>query len=446
MNYIKQCPTCNNPVSYTTKKSLKLSIKNNSDCKKCSALKREPKSEKTKNKISQSLMGRKVPQDIIEKIKNTLKIKFNTPEYKQLFSNINRGENNGMYGKHHDEEMRKKISQITKEKMNSPEIKEKMLKIRNSKEYKENFSKSLKNKKDTRKFIKCKNPNCNNTFKLHESMVGRKLYCSRKCRSEHHWSITPLFEKKCLNPDCQNIIKRKFKTKLDRIYYCSPICRKNHKEQIFQESLKDTIKSHCRVCNKELIVNREPCGKLIPRKICDECNKKENQKKALLGTQKVQFLLKTDPQFQEKMKLIKKEVGIKMKEYYKLHGLSPKWIEWYRNYSSNGKSKLEDRFYEYLKTKTTDKIERYYPISNMFVDFYIPSKNIVIECQGNFWHMNPNKYSATDYNKSTKRTAQEQWEKDKRRRLFMESRGYKVVELWESEINKGDYKKLDIYI
>ena len=36
--------------------------------------------------------------------------------------------------------------------------------------------------------------------------------------------------------------------------------------------------------------------------------------------------------------------------------------------------------------------------------------------------------------------------KDKNRRLFMERQGYKIVELWESEINSGDYKKLDIYL
>ena len=82
----------------------------------------------------------------------------------------------------------------------------------------------------------------------------------------------------------------------------------------------------------------------------------------------------------------------------------------------------------------------------MFVDIYVPDKNLVIECFGDYWHMSPSKYSATDYNKSTKRTAAEQWEKDRKRKLFMESKGYKVVELWEHEINNGDYRKLDIYI
>lgn len=294
--------------------------------------------------------------------------------------------------------------------------------------------------------IKCKNPNCSSVFQLRPSHIGRKLYCCRKCRSEHHWMITPLFEKKCLNPSCNIVIKRKFKQQIDKIHYCSSMCRRNHKDQIFQESLKDTIKSNCRVCQREVVVNREHCGKLIPRKICDNCNKKENQKKTERMTEKVLELYKTNPKFREKMKIIQMEVGKKMKEHYRLHGLSPKWIKWYKNYSCNGKSKLEDRFYNYLKIRITDKIERWHPISNMFVDFYIPDKKLIIECLGDYWHMTPTKYSPADYNKSTKRTAAEQWDRDKRRRLFMESRGYKVVELWEGEINNSDYKKLDIYI
>lgn len=36
--------------------------------------------------------------------------------------------------------------------------------------------------------LKCKNPNYNNTFKLFKSEMGRKLYCSRVCRSKYHLS------------------------------------------------------------------------------------------------------------------------------------------------------------------------------------------------------------------------------------------------------------------
>jgi very-short-patch-repair endonuclease len=258
--------------------------------------------------------------------------------------------------------------------------------------------------------------------------------------------ITPLFEKKCLNPECIIIIKRKFKQQIDKINYCSPLCRHNHKDKIFQEKLKDTIKSNCKICDKELVVNREPCGKLIPRKICDKCNKKENQLKALNATARVKYLYNNDKTFRKKRKEIYIQTGKKMKERYAVEGLPKAWLNWYQKHSKIGKSKLEDKLYKYIRSKISSKPERWYPISNMFVDIFIPEKNLVIECFGDYWHMNPSKYSCHDYNSSTKRTAEEQWKKDKNRKLFMERNGYKVVELWESEINDGDYKKLDIYI
>lgn len=293
--------------------------------------------------------------------------------------------------------------------------------------------------------ISCKNPNCKNIFQLHQSLVGRKVYCSRQCRSAHHWNTTPLFEKICRNPSCNTIIKRKFKQQIEKIYYCSPICRKNHKKQLFEKSLNDIIKSNCRVCSIELITKREPCGKLIPRKICDECNKKENQLKAEKMTKMFSYLYNNDPIFRQNKQRQFKEIGLKMKEKHKIYGLPEKWKKWYCQFCSYGKSKLEDVVVNIIKQKIS-KIERSYPISNIFVDIYVPEKNLVIECLGDYWHMNPKKYSPTDLNKSTKRTAQEQWEKDKRRKLFLESLGYKVIEIWESEINNGDYSKLNIYM
>ena len=293
--------------------------------------------------------------------------------------------------------------------------------------------------------IKCGNPNCQNTFPLYPSELGRKLYCCGKCGSEHHWMITPLFEKKCINPACNVIIKRKFQQQIDKINYCSSKCRHDHKNTLFVESLNDTIKSRCRVCKTELTTKREPCGKLIPRKICDECNKKESREKTAKMTEKFLILMKTDEGFKRKMKKIFDANNKHLRAWMKIPENLKKWRMGCSKAFENGKSKIEDKAADYIKSKIS-KIERSYPISNMFVDIYVPEKNLVVECLGDYWHMTPQKYSPDDYNKSTKRTAKEQWDKDRRRKLFMESKGYRVVELWESEINRGDYQKIDIYI
>lgn len=293
--------------------------------------------------------------------------------------------------------------------------------------------------------IECKNPSCKNTFQLYRSEISKKLYCSRKCRSEHHWSINPLFEKKCKNSMCSKIIKRKFKQQINKVHYCSPQCRKIHRNRIFQKKLDDTIKSNCCECGVEIITKREPCGKLIPRKFCDSCAKEKKNQYVMRATEKYKFLYHNDVNFRESRRKKYKHTGIMLKKKYRAEGLPCKWIQWYQNFCLFGKSKLEDRVFDYIKSKNIFA-KRWYSISNLFVDIYIPDKKLIIECFGDYWHMNPLKYSKNDYNKSTKRSAQEQWNKDRKRKIFMESEGYKVVELWENEINGGDYSKLDIYI
>jgi hypothetical protein len=140
MEYKKHCPTCSKEIVFSCKKSLSLSIINNCDCKQCSALKRSSKSQETKQKISQTLMGRTIPRDVVEKIRNTLKIKFNTPEYKQKFSIQNGGENNPNFGNCHDAETRNKISNQTKIAMSSEYVRNHHLESHRTKEYRNKIS------------------------------------------------------------------------------------------------------------------------------------------------------------------------------------------------------------------------------------------------------------------------------------------------------------------
>lgn len=58
-------------------------------------------------------------------------------------------------------------------------------------------------------------------------------------------------------------------------------------------------------------------------------------------------------------------------------------------------------------------------IGAYIVDFYLPNRNLVIECDGDYWH-------GSDRAK----------EHDKKKDLFLESKGYKVLRLRECDINK----------
>ena len=62
--------------------------------------------------------------------------------------------------------------------------------------------------------------------------------------------------------------------------------------------------------------------------------------------------------------------------------------------------------------------------------------NKIIEFNGDFWHMNPQKYEFDYYNKISKIYAKDKWEIDSIKIKCAESHGYKVLTIWESEYNK----------
>lgn len=64
-------------------------------------------------------------------------------------------------------------------------------------------------------------------------------------------------------------------------------------------------------------------------------------------------------------------------------------------------------------------------IGRYVVDFYVPSKNLVIECDGEYWHDRP-----------------EMQAKDARKDTYFASKGYHVLRLLGSQIRKRDFTAL----
>lgn len=70
-------------------------------------------------------------------------------------------------------------------------------------------------------------------------------------------------------------------------------------------------------------------------------------------------------------------------------------------------------------------------------------KNIIIEFNGDYWHMNPSKYTADDINKTTKQKAVDKWNEDSYKKSLAEQYGYKVLVIWESEFNNSIKETID---
>ena len=66
-------------------------------------------------------------------------------------------------------------------------------------------------------------------------------------------------------------------------------------------------------------------------------------------------------------------------------------------------------------------------------DFTLGKK--IIEFNGDYWHMNPKVYSPDYFNKNTKFTAKEKWQKDDDKINLAKEKGYDVLVIWEKDFN-----------
>lgn len=73
------------------------------------------------------------------------------------------------------------------------------------------------------------------------------------------------------------------------------------------------------------------------------------------------------------------------------------------------------------------------------VDFLVDDKYI-IECYGDFWHCNPERYKPDYFNRGKRKFAKDIWKRDMCRKEFFEEHGYKFLSLWETDINKHPKK------
>ncbi len=67
-------------------------------------------------------------------------------------------------------------------------------------------------------------------------------------------------------------------------------------------------------------------------------------------------------------------------------------------------------------------------VGGKIFDFYIPSSNLLVEIDGDYWHGNPEKYKRPNKMQNTNR------KNDKRKDLIAESNGYKISRVWESDL------------
>jgi len=95
-------------------------------------------------------------------------------------------------------------------------------------------------------------------------------------------------------------------------------------------------------------------------------------------------------------------------------------------------TKIEKRVASWLNQNGVTDYKQNITVEGRNVDFKIGDK--IIECYGDYWHCNPQKYAPDFYNKSLKMTAEEKWDYDQERLQYLQERGYISLVLWGDEI------------
>ena len=105
---------------------------------------------------------------------------------------------------------------------------------------------------------------------------------------------------------------------------------------------------------------------------------------------------------------------------------------------------IEIKIHNFLKELNIDFFVHKYIYESCEVDIFISSLNLIIECDGDYFHCNPKKYSAdfvrfpNSKEEKDKIIAKVIWEKDNIKTRQLLEKGYNVLRLWECDIRKMD--------
>lgn len=275
-------------------------------------------------------------------------------------------------------------------------------------------------------------------------------------------------------------IKNEFPTRKDGAYYLNKF--ENHLIKYHETSLKEFLKqklqqdypkcpiSHeyvnFKVTGKGIIfnkfkkgsVNQEHCEAF--RNFCERISSERRGKGNPMYGKKPWN--KGNEMFAERMRQLKlgtkhsESAKIKQKDARKNHPLKARHIS---KHSEESKDKMRiataarhaNKAFAHTKTGIHIKVKDFLTdlsLSESFteefflkyysLDFGFEKAKVAIECQGSFFHSDPRFYPNGPISAIQRRN----WGRDKSKKKYLESKGWKLIELWEKEINNGDFKKI----
>lgn len=294
---------------------------------------------------------------------------------------------------------------------------------------------------------------CGKSFEVIKARENTAKYCSDECRLAEK-------TKDSIIKECEFCGKKFTKQKNEKNKrFCSQEC--------FSKSRKTV--SYCKVCGSEIVhsitIERKYCSRE-----CSDADKKRNKQNKCkncgreyvmkYNTPNQKFCCREcywefrnnnpDIKFQTNQgkNLIEKICKTCGKTYYvfpyRKKSADYCSVECFRKNSYNV-SKFSLDVFEILRQKFDDiKSEEALKFDDwkLFPDILI-NNNFIVECQGDYWHSNPNMYNEDFFNKSNGKYAAEIWERDDIRKKYLQERGYMVYFLWEQNWNEDKNSEIE---
>lgn len=241
---------------------------------------------------------------------------------------------------------------------------------------------------------------------------------------------------------CNSIFTTDWKHKAQQ--FCSKTCMYEWRKN---KSWEEVECKHCKTIFKRRKNERHPRTNKKRMFCSNDCSLKSEHRKRILR----KWIKNNNPMSNSES--VQKIFDTKLKNHGDGHYNNPEQVSsttlkrygvkrGYQINPANGHSisKIQKTVYkEVKKIYKNAKLEEYLKDADMSVDIFVPDKKIVIEVNGDYWHMNPLKYIATDYNKSMHMTAQDVWNRDAKRISNLKILGYTVYSVWEKEIREKTY-------
>ena len=252
---------------------------------------------------------------------------------------------------------------------------------------------------------------------------------------------------RCVN--CKDLIDRKWYDKkiLETPYECKT-CVLKYKNPMYNPEVK---RAHKKALNNPIHVeymSKLHSGKNNP--FYGKTHTKEVKKKIIKANKKYWNSMSEDKR-NEISKLYseiqKKMLNDNPKDYRRKRAKAAR-ISHIKQFENKKMNKIEKIVYEYVKS-IEPNVEYSVILASYQFDFGIKDKKLLIEVDGDYWHGNPKLYNKDGSNGKRKlnEIQLEKIETDKEKTDWAESRGFKLLRIWEDEIKNGNFQnKIKGYI